>query len=123
MPRLSACASGMPRPGAAAPVSKCRRVVAEQVAGRHLAVLEGDFAADAMLPRLVMRFDANARRVGRHQQHARRRPPGNLHQNREQPGDRRIGDAVFHAVDDPIIAGLGRCSLHRDVRGPPAGDN
>ena len=70
-----------------------------------------------------MRSHADARRIGRHQQHARRRPPRDLHQHREQPGDRRIGDAILDAIDDPIVCRTSRPWSSPPPRSPPAGDN
>ena len=105
MPRVSAWNSGMPSTGRIDAGQQRRRIVAEQIAGRNAAVLEGHLAAAAMLPGFVVRAHAQPWRIRRHQQHLRARLPRYLDQDRKQRGDRRVGDVVLGAVDDPFAVG------------------
>src|SRR5262249_48660528 len=79
----------------------------EQIAGRHAAVLELDPATVAVIPaRAGLRRDAEAGRVARNEDQGRALV--GLRFDRDQLGDGGVGDVVFHAVDDEVVAAARR---------------
>ena len=112
MPRLSACASGTARP-----VGRCRRRSSRFSAGTRT-VLERQPAASAVIPaRLRLLGDGEAGRVAWHQKQRRALVGPSL--DGDQLGDRRVGDAILGAVDDPIVAAADSFGGQAHGRGRP----
>jgi hypothetical protein len=88
----------------------------EKIFRRNLAVRKDELAADAVveMPAVVALVHAQAGCIARDQEQARAAGPA-VDFDREQPGQRRVGDAVLDAVDHPGIAGAYRSGLHVGV--------